>query len=205
LRSLSENYQRLFQRSGRPSLVVGYPAPGVTLPFVTCDLEGAIRHATHGFFRRGFPHVFMLLNRVTTHALQRQCIAFEEACAQWPRQPVSGHVVRVPLQPVAQITALNRFATRIKDHCGIVVVSPIELGAVMTSLLGHGVLIPKQAEITLINTIPSPTLVWPTPVHYAMSLDAFVKVLTRAALHFFETNTLPKVYKTLPIEMLQTE
>jgi hypothetical protein len=108
LRSLSEKYQRLFAKSGRPSLIVGYPAPGISLPYVTCDLEGAIRHAAHSLFRHGFTRVVLLINRVRIHAVQRQCDAFEAACASWPHQPVRGEIVRVPLLPATQVATLHR-------------------------------------------------------------------------------------------------
>lgn len=203
LGSLSANYQRRFWRAGRAALIVGYPARGVRLPFVTCDLEGAIRHAAHGLLRRGYSRVHLLINRVHVPAVQRQCDAFAATCSAWPHQPVRGEVVRIPLPPGAQIAWLCGFARRTKDRHGIVVVAPVSVAAVMTALLGHSVLIPQQTEITLIETVPSSVVVWPPPIRYQVSLEAFVNTLTRAAVHFFETGEVPKISKTLPIEQVR--
>lgn len=200
LGSLSEANQRMFARSGRPALVVGYPAPGVTLPYVTADLEGSIRHATHALFRAGHSHVILLVNRVRIHALERQSRAFRNACADWRPGTVRGEVVLVPPTPDHQLGFLHRFAGRVRSRCGILVVSPVSLAAVMTTLLGRGVRIPGQAAIAWIETVPIPSLVWPPPIHYAVSPDAFVRVLTRAAVYFFKTGEVPAMRKTLPIE-----
>lgn len=202
LLSLSESYQQLLARSGQPALVVGYRAPQVTLPFVTVDLEGGIRHAAHALLRRGFNSVHLLVNRVNTHAIERQRAAFRTACADWPHQPVHGEVVAVPLVADAQLSALQRFAARLRGRHGVLVVSPVSIAAAMTVLLGRGIAIPRQVEVVVIHSTLATTVVWPPPVEYAASVDSFVRALTRAAVHFFETGAVPPVEKILPLEVV---
>ncbi|MCC7519944.1 MAG: GntR family transcriptional regulator [Verrucomicrobiae bacterium] len=205
LRSLSEKYQQRFSRSGRPSLIVGYRAPQVALPFVTSDLEGAIRHATHALLRRGLTQLHFLINRAQMHAVQRQCAAFVAACAAWPRQPVQAEAVRVPLLPAEQIVALRRFAARIRRGHGILVTVPVSAAAVMTTLLARQIAIPEQAEVVVINSMPDAAVLWPPPTQYRVSLDTLVKSLTRVAVHFFETGAVPQIAKVLPMEMVKPD
>jgi len=201
LRSLSEEYQRMFWRSGKPCLLVGYPSPRVPLPYVTTDLEGAIRHATNAFLRRGFRRLHLLINRVHIPAVERQCQAFTQACVAWPRSPeVAGGVRRVPLQPDAQLAALVRFAAQVRKGDAMIVVGALSIGAVMTSLLARGMRIPADVELVAVDAPPASLVVWPPPVHYTSSTDGMVAQITRAAAHYFKTGKVPDVRKTIAIE-----
>lgn len=201
LRSLSEEYQRMFWRSGRPCLLVGYPSARVPLPYVTSDLEGAIRHATNTFLRRGYRRLHLLINRVNIPAVERQCRAFTEACAAWPREPaVAGAVWPVPLQSEAQLAALGRFAAQVRDRDALLVVGAVSIGAVMTTLLARGKRIPEQVELVAVDAPPASLVVWPPPVHYTASMEGLVSHITRAAVHYFKTGQVPEIRKIVPIE-----
>jgi DNA-binding LacI/PurR family transcriptional regulator len=204
LRSLSERYQRLFHRSGRPSLVLGYPAPGVPLPCVTVDTRGAIRHAAHGLLRRGFSNLHLLIGSVRSHAVKLQADAFEAACAEWPHPPVQRESLLVPLDPPSQIAMLRRFAGRIRGRHGILVLSPVSAGGVMTTLLAHGIGVPDPVEVVVIDSSFTSVVVWPPPIRYEFSIETFVKALTRAAMHFFETGVVPPGARTIPLDVVKS-
>ena len=118
---------------------------------------------------------------------------------------MGGIVVRVPLPPESQLAQLRRFAARLRGPTALVVVAPVSVAAVMTTLLGHGVRIPQQAEMLLVQTSPSASLVWPVPGCYEASMEGFVKHITRAAVHFFQTGAVPSVRKTLPMEFVKSQ
>jgi len=202
LRSLSEEYQRMFRRSGKPCLVIGSPSPKVPLPYVTSDAAGAIRHATNAFLRRGFRRLHLLINRVSIPAVEQQCQAFVKACAAWTLQPVVGTVWRVPLKPQAQLAALGRLAARVRVREALLVIGAVSVGAVMTSVLGRSLRIPQEIELVVIDGPPSSLVVCPPPVHYAVSLEGLVAQITRAAVHYFQTGAVPNVRKILPMELV---
>ena len=203
--SLPAAYQRRFERAGRAALIVGYRAPGISLPFVTFDMESAIRHAAHGLLRRGFVHLDLLINCVLDHAVQRQLGAFRSACADWPHQPVVGETVDVPLEAAAQLATLRRYALRAKGRRGLIIIGPVAVGSVMTALYAHGARLPEQIEIATIDGLPSVAVVVPMPVRYEASLEAFIKALTHAAVHFFQTGTVPGIDKTLPLQLVRSD
>lgn len=202
LLSLPARYQRLFDRSRRSALVVGYPAQGVTLPFVTSDYDGAIQHATHRLLRRGFSRLCLIINKETSVGIHHACHAFNSACSSWPHQPVRAETLHIPLEPCAQLSALNRFAARLRDPCGIILAGPVNVGAIMTCLYAHGVAISTQAELVTIDNSSSSILVWPMPTQYTVSMQALSRVVANAVVHFFETGTVPAIQKTVWMKMI---
>lgn len=204
LRSLSERHQRLFGDCDRSSLVFGYRTPGIDLPYVNFDLEGAIRHATHRFFRSGHSHVWLLVNRSKSHGVQRQCDAFSDACRSWSSQhPRSGEVVFIPMKPESQLQALTRFSSRPKKKHGIIVLAPLIFSSVVVALLRDRGNIFDDVEIVSLGGMPDPSSIWPVSSHYNISIDSAIKEITHAAVHFFGRGVVLKTSKTIPLEVSQ--
>lgn len=201
LRSLSERNQRLFANSARPSLVFGYRPPEISLPYVNFDLEGAIRHATHRFFRRGYRHVWFLVNQSKSYGVQRQRDAFSAACQSWVRQPVSGEVISIPIQPDAQLDALKRFSSRPREKHAILVLAPLIFTTVVVALLRHRRDLLEDVEMVSVGGMPDPASIWPDETHYCISIDSAIKTITHAAAHFFQTGIVSNVSKTIPLEI----
>lgn len=202
LRSLREEHQRLFSECERPCLVFGYRLPEINLPYVNFDLEGAIRHATHRFFRRGCSHVWLLVNRCKSYGVHRQREAFSDACRSWSSQrSVSGEIVSVPIEPELQLQALARFSSRPKNKHGILVLAPLIFSTVVLSLLRDRGNIFNEVEIVSLGGMADPASVWPETVHYNIEIDAAIKAITHAAVHFFKRGTLSKTCKTIPVEI----
>ncbi len=200
--SLPAKFQTLFDQANRAVLLTGEPAPGVQLPFLTSDLDGAIRHATCRLLRRGFERVTLVLPRTRSPGLQRAKQVFVSACADWSRQPVRGDVVFLPLEMPAMVTAAGRFAKTVRDRRGIVTMDNIPVGLIMTALAARGVAIPQQVELVAFAASAESLKVFPSPAHYLSVLPAFAQTLARAALHYFQTGDVPRLRKRLPMEMV---
>ena len=94
LASLPTRYQSLFARHRKPAVVIGYPAEGLSLPFVTIDQEGAVRHAVQTLLQDGISRLLLVTAKATAPGLARTAATFESACARWPHQPVYRRVLR---------------------------------------------------------------------------------------------------------------
>lgn len=201
LRSLSESNQRLFSESSRPSLVFGYRPPEINLPYVNFDLEGAIRHATHRLYRKGCTQVWLLVNQGKAYGVQSQRNAFSAACRTWPRQPVSSEIVSLPARQEALLAVLKRFSFRLQKGHGIIVLAPIIFTTIVSAILRSRGNMLQDLQMISVGGMPDPSSIWPEETHYYISVDSAIKAITHTAVHFFETGVLPKMTKTIPLEI----
>lgn len=200
--SLSEQYQRMFAAAAAPAVLVGEPAAGVQLPFVSVDLIGTVRHAAQTLLRRGFERVTLLIPRVRSPGIQQVKQTFAAACAGWPRQPVSQDVVRIPLELRGMVAAASRFAQTVKDRRGIVVWENVPVGLIMTALMRRGVTVGEQVELAAVLASPESLKVCPVPVSYPFPAESVARALAEVALHYFESGAVPPVGKHIRTEMV---
>lgn len=202
--SVSEKYQRMLAASRRPALNLGYPFEGAPLPFVACDYVSPIRHAVHRILRQEFNHLTFLLGKGHGPGIDRLLDAFVSACREWPHQPVHAEPLLVPLDLDEERAAMRRFADRIKLRQGILILPPLSVGLLMTTLLSRGVTMPGKVQVMVVGSHPDSVCFDPQPMHYPFPTDAFVKAITNAAVHFFETGSVPPVRKLVPMEVVTT-
>ncbi len=201
LRSLSEKNQLHFHHSGRPALVLGHCAPGIDLPFVNFDLEGAIRHAIRHFSRLGRQQIYFLINEGAAYGLHRLRDAFVTACQSWPHRPISGKIVCIPREPAAQFHELHRFSSSLQKMDGVLVMAPVNFAAVITTFLRYRGDIFPEIEMISVGSAADPPVSWPPAMRYYIMLEPAIKAITHAAVHFFETGFLPKLSKIIPLEI----
>jgi hypothetical protein len=203
LASLPTRYQKLFARHRKPAIAIGYPAEGPTLPFVTIDQEGAVRHAAQFLLRHGRSRLLLATARATAPGLARTAAAFDSICARWPRQPVYRRTVLIPLEAQQMELAARRLVAQATEPLGLVVVAPVPVSMLMTALLQRGVTVPGRVEMIAVLPSPDAILVSPRPAYYPFPVHRFVKVLGDAAVRFFGTGVLPPLRKTLAVEMVR--
>ena len=201
LGGLPQKYLQLFARSGKPCLLLGTPAPGISLPHVTCDWNAALRHATFHLARRGFRRVFFIVRKSETPHVKRYSETFLTACRDAPQGPIAGEIHQPHMSLASQVAVASRLPARLKERAGIIVAGPLSAGALMTALLRRGIRIPDQVEIVYTNSLPELLMVDPLPAHYPYPLETVVKTLSRLIVQFFETGKLARVQKTVPVEM----
>lgn len=193
-------HQRMFQRPRKSVLLLGEPGPGVALPFLTDDQDGAVRHATQRLLRRGFSRITLLLPRVTSPGILSAIAVFRSACLDWPRQPVQSLVIPVPLVLETMRRTALAMAGQIRAARGIIVVAPIPVGLIMTALLQRGLSIPGDAEIVAVFHGREALQLCPAPVLYSPSVHRCVTSLVRAARCYFETGRVPVFRKRFVVE-----
>ena len=205
LASVPSVHQRLFADTGKPALVLGEMAPGVSLPFINVDQAGTVRHATFGLLQRGFAEVSLVHVAVDSVGIKSALAAFRSACREWSKQPISPSLFPTSLDRLSLSNTAQRLAVGIKGRRGVIVVAPVPVSMIVSALLHHGVPIPQQAEVTALFH-PSDALALYSPLTYYRSPIAHVvKHLTEAAVQFFETGNLPLLNKTLEAEIAQPE
>ena len=97
LTTFNRRHQLLFAQARKSALVLGSPARGVGLPYITPDPISSVTHATQLLLRSGFRRLHLLLTRPDNPAVHEARAAFETACGGWPHQPVSRQTVFMPV------------------------------------------------------------------------------------------------------------
>ncbi len=200
LSSLPAAHHRYFAHMKGNVLVCGHPSPGSPLSYVTLDDESAIRHAAQSLLRRGFSKISLIIDKGTPPGVLQIISAFHKTCADWPHQPVLAETLRFELDPDAMRSSARHFAARVKARQGVLVCQPVSVTMVMTALMERNIEIHRDVELIALNTPPNSIHVCPKLVHYPFPLKATVKHYADAAVRFFETGTLPRIQKKLPLE-----
>lgn len=195
-------YHQLFKQCRKPSIILGEPAAHVSLPFITDDQDGVVRHATQTLLRHGFARLSLLLPEIVAPGILSATATFRSACAAWPHQPVRGQVCPTSLHFSLQESAAKRFAANLRGREGVIVVAPISLTLIMTTILAQGIAIPQQVKLAAVLHPPESVQVNPRPLHYWVSLPRGVKAMADAAIHYFETGSVPNVSKRLSVELI---
>lgn len=198
--SLPAAYHRYFEKRTHNSLLLGYPSPASTLSYIAVDVTSCIRHATHHLFRGGHSRISLLVGKSAAQGVVDIIQTFRDTCAQWPQLEVAPDVRQIHLKFEDQKIDLRRFASSSRKPHGILVLRPVSLSLVMTTLLEREVRIPEDATLIALMTTPESIQVYPTPSHYPHPKQAFVRHITDTALRFFETGALPVIHKLIPVE-----
>jgi DNA-binding LacI/PurR family transcriptional regulator len=197
-RSLPRRFQELFSDFQRSVLLLGEPAPGIQLPFITIDVLSAIRHAVFLLARRGFERIALVINESGRQPIDEE---FSGMCAAAPRV-VRGEVVRLPDELYAQNLAAQKLAARVTARQGLIVISPIHAGLLMMTVAGRGWKLGDEVEVIQMNAMPQEIRTHPIPIHYPTPLEPLSKAICHAAIHYFEQGTLPPLQKKFPLEMV---
>ena len=200
LGSLSATQQRLIMPLKHRVILLGEPAPGIPLPFLSADFLGVIRHATHTLLRRGFSKISLIIKKGKSGGSQLSMDMFRSTCAAWPHQPIHATTAQMPLGFSDFPLAARKFASSPATRHGVIVLFPIPVGAIITALLSRGILIPGQTEIVAILSRPESVNGLPLLSFYPFPMKAFLKAATDAAIHFFETGTVGPLKKTIQLE-----
>ncbi len=203
LGSLPAAYQRLFAETGKPALVIGEVCAGLALPYVNTDQAGAVRHATFRLLRQGRTQLKLVHVKSAAAGMRSAQAAFRAACTEWTKSPVNSQLIATELDLTSLLNSMRRVTTQIKPCMGILVLSPVPVGMVVTALLQHGIKVPQQAEVVALLHSAQSTLLYPPPPAYAWPMTAVVREITRASEHFFATGALAPGGKLLTAEMVK--
>lgn len=201
LGSLSPIYQRLFADTKKALLVLGEVGPGLTLPHITADQAGAVRHAAFHLLRKGHTHLILFHIQSDAMGMRSSQQAFRDACAEWKPAPVNAQLIGTKLDQTSLLSSVRRLAKRVTKRTGIIVLSPVPLTMVTTALLQHGISVPAQAETVALLHSAELIQVYPPPTHYEWPRAAVVRHITAAAEHYFASGILPTGSKNIAAEM----
>ncbi len=202
LTSVPPKYHELFARAHKNCLIIGQPAPNVRLPFLQLDQAGTVRHATQHLLRRSCSKIDLVIGKITALGIQSMVERFRTTCADWPHQPVHGKVISLPLESDASIAAARHYASSLAEPHGILVVAPIPVGLILTALARYERKTHGGSEVIAVMAQPESVRVCPRPAYYPYPVRAWVKTLTDAAVHYFETGSVPPIRKTLSVELV---
>lgn len=202
LPGLPQKHLSMFVRAAKPCLMLNLPVTPIDLPFIACDWNGAIRHATFYLARRRFERIAFVVRKTLSPHVERYCETFMTSCRLAPHGPVQGEILQPNLSVYSQVSVAARLAARIKGRMGIIIEGPLAISGLMTTLLRHGIRIPQQVEIVFVNSLPDQLVVDPLPVHYPYPLETLVKTIAQFVIQYFETGRLPRLHKLIPVELI---
>ena len=200
LASVPPVYQRLFAASGKPTLILGEAAPGVSLQYINADLVGIVRHATFRLLREGRSHLEMVHVKSAAAGIRSAEMAFEAACAGWSRAAVTHRIIETTLDQASLEATMQRLVGNLKRRSGIIVLAPVPIGMVVTALLRRSIAVPEQCEPIALMHSEEAVQLCPPPVHYPWPVAALSRQICAATERYFTTGTLPAVSKTVSIE-----
>jgi DNA-binding LacI/PurR family transcriptional regulator len=191
--------QRMFSAFQRSALVIGVPPPDVPLPYISIDVEVAFRHALATFARRGCKRVSLVMRE---HSHSMSDARFAELCAE-ANAAMRSEMVRVPMTLVEQVAAARRFAARRTTREGVIALYPIPATVLISALLERGIAVPRDVEVVALNTTSMAVRAAPLPDFYPYPVEAFAKAVSRAVLRYFQSGTVPRLRKMIPLEVVR--
>lgn len=200
LASLPPTLQQLFAASGKPALILGEAAPGVSLPFINADLAGIVRHATFRLLRGGCTHLVMVHINSSAAGIRSAEAAFQAAARGWTRAAVTSRILTTAVDQASLQATLRQLTAGVKNRTGVLVLAPVPIGLVMTALLQNGIAVPAQATLAALMHNDEAVQLAPPPVHYPWPMTALMRQIAAATTRFFTTGKLPAGGKTLLIE-----
>lgn len=202
--SLPSAYHAYFSRWTRNALILGHPAPDSPLSHIAADLDGSIRHAARSLMRKGFSRISLLTDKDNSQGVLQAIRVFEKTCREWPRQPIVADCRYLSMKTNELRAEARRFAGKMKPRHGIIIMQPSFVTMIVSALAERSHVIPRDAEIYALSTGADGVRVCPSMTFYPFPIDAVVRSVAEGIFHFFETGSLPRMRKTVPLEADQT-
>ncbi len=199
---LSKDEQQMFSYF-RSVLLIGDPCEGIELPFISCDVFSAVRHAVNLLAREGFDRVALVnpAGRKLPETIALLSEKMQAACAQAPRS-IRGELLFLPDHVTDQVHAIKIFAKQIHERMGLLVNGKLSSSLLLAVLTDCGLNLPKQVKLLPINCTPSQMMTFPPLSCYPFPINRFAKEVCNAATHYFEGGCLPAIRKFLPLEFI---
>lgn len=194
-------FQRLFQRNHNV-IMVGDPAPGVSLPSITCDVFPVFRHAAYRLLRHGCERIEFLniIGRRHPEAFRILEEEFQKIRKEAPH-PFQGGVTLLPTQQDEQCQAIRRLAKRFSGKQGLIVNAPLLPGILAMVLMDLGFRIPDEVEILPVNCTPGQLQVYPPMAHYPYPVQAVIKAICKTADLYFKTGKPIALNKSISLAL----
>lgn len=201
--NMSRRHQELFSGFSN-ALMIGEPFAGINLPYISCDVFSAIRHATFRLSRHGFRRIILVnaVGRANPEDHQRIESEFNKFRLQAPR-PVEGGVLWLHDDLSQQCCALQKFANTVRSPCGLIVNAPVSPGLIMMVLGSCGLKIPEQINLLPINCSAAQLIVFPQLTSYRHPIDEFTKTVCLTAIQYFKAGQLPALKKNIELKICE--
>ncbi len=186
-------------------ILVGLPLPGIELPYLSCDVYSAIRHAIHHLQRRGHDRIDVLnpSYQKENESILRLEQEFNEI-RQGAHRPFKGSVQRLPTEYSELCRAIRGMAARFKGRQGLVVNAPISPGLLIMVFQSCGLRIPEDVEIIPVNAMPHNLVVYPPLEYYPFPMESLSRALVKAAIHYFEAGRVPDLRKLISLSLVSS-
>ena len=176
--------QRWFQENKIPTIVQGWPANGVDLPFVAYDNKAVMFHALGQLTGKGHRNIALVSDNSESAGLVVFENTFLETCRNQGHRGIKGSIIK--LRDSNANTAKNtiRLALKRKDPpTALVVINSLYCMTALTSLPRWGYRIPD--DISLITTFGDPSLEFlnPVPANYVVPYQQMAKKIADLALN----------------------
>lgn len=174
----SKAIQEAFQDSRTPSVIRGYPHPGVTLPHMDCDWTATGRHAMGELWRKGHRRIGMLLPQDGL----RGNIAAWEGAASFREEGVELVEIRENGTNAGVSAAMAGILGQVGAPTAFITVRPRQTITLLTWLASQGFRVPR--DFSLISLATDPVMDYFVPMMTAYRLDPLM--LAKGVLRHLE-------------------
>ena len=192
--SMPVPFQTLFSNF-RNTLLIGLPALGITLPFISIDIIPALKHAVEMLARRGFRKIGMIQRERSRIPINHK---FLQICNDSIPQ-VAGELMFMPLTTPESSHFVQRLAARTRPGQAFIVHSPVPVSLLTTGLLQRKLDVSREVEVVVIGS-PQSVRVIPPPLVYPFPLLKFVKTIRKIAARYFQEGMIPPTEKIIALD-----
>lgn len=201
LASVPPTIQQAFARSGRPALVLGEVASGVSLPYVNADFSGAVRHAAFQLLRDGCRRLVLIHIRMKAAGLEQARESFTQAAAAWPAQPVPISIIESKLDRSSLQAAVRRLVAGLVPGTGCIVAAPLPVGMVAEAVAQRGWKVPQQVRLAGVFHVADAAHVFQPWLHYPWPITVILGHVVTLAETFCATGRLQARGRTAPVAL----
>ncbi len=201
LASIPFNYQKRFS-SHKNVILIGMPAEGINIPYISIDIKSAIRDAVLMLLLHNFKRLNLLIRSGSQQHLIKNF--FNQICynATSTFKNIRWRVVIIPPGLYNENNTIRQLAKTVEKGDAVLTVAPIPPGLVVMALAARGIIVPTEVNVIGINSFPSHIQTLPLLTHYLYPVERFAREISLIAFHYFQSGVLPLVHKEIPLRQV---
>lgn len=182
----TKQIQAWFQREKIPAVIFGAAHPGISLPAIRLDLEGACRHAALRFLDEGHDHLAFVTPIKRVAAEEESVRGFLSAKAERPDARFSLIEHDFTMTSIMNGILASRLGR--KPVTAYLVMEPQEAISVLNILQYSGIRVPESASVVARFGDGTMSRVIPNIAHYLFDGIAIGKGVTKTIISIIEEN-----------------
>jgi len=186
--------QKWFQEQQIPSIIAGFPEPGIQLPSIAIDHEAIIFHAIGRLTSRGHHKIALLVPGITSPGLDIFIASFKDTCQKMGSKKIDGQIITLKEENTHYVGRQLLSALK-HNNCptALIIINPFHTIHAFSFLPENGIRIPR--DLSIVTTYGDRHLEYlsPTPSHYRFDPTIYTRKMFEC-IHKLKMGS--KLYKT---------